>query len=261
MPNTKKRSNTRIFSILGKISIVLLYIWLSACSILSKDPNNTDLWDAKKFYEEAKEAIRIGDYESAINYLETMEARFPFGVYAQQAQLDIAYSYYKFDEPDSAIAAADRFIKLYPRHDNVDYAFYLKGLASYHKGMNVAQGYVSLDATKRDAQPFIDAFNFLSSLIDKYPDSKYIDDSLQRLVFIRNQLAQHELNIAEYYFGRKAYVASVNRGKYILEHFPRTQAVPKALALMAKAYDALGIEDLADDTRRVLSLNQPTQQP
>ncbi len=214
-------------------------------------------WSAQKLYTEAKASLTAGDYEQAIRYFGLLEARYPFGRYAQQAQLEIAYAYYKYDEPDAAIAAAERFIQLYPRHPNVAYAYYLKGLANYNRGRGLVERYVPQDPSERDPGTALQSFQDFSELIKRFPDSKYAKDATQRMLFLRNNLAQHEVHVANYYLRRRAYVAAANRAKYVIENYQRTPAVPEALVIMAKSYKLLGLDQLSDDALRVLRLNFP----
>jgi outer membrane protein assembly factor BamD len=219
--------------------------------------DETQNWPASRLYQASRSALDTADYETALKYLEALEARFPFGRYAQQAQLDIIYAYYKYDEADSALAAADRFIKLYPRHPKVAYAYYMKGLASFNKGMTSLDYLLNLDPTQRDPRAAQEAFQYFATLVAQFPDSEYAEDAARRLVYLHSNLAQHELNVADYYFRRGAYVAAANRAKYIIEKYQRTQAARDALALLVRSYRQLGLEDLAEDALRVLELNAP----
>ncbi len=238
------------------ILVLLATATAAGCGLLPKEDPTAD-WSAQKLYTEAKASLSSGDYEQAITYFEYLEARYPFGRYAQQAQLEIAYAYYKYDEPESAIAAAERFIQLYPRHPNVAYAYYLKGLANYNRGKGFVERYVPQDPSERDPGAALQAFQDFSELIKRFPDSKYAKDAGQRMVYLRNNLAQHEVHVADYYMRRRAYVAAANRGKHVIENYQRTPAVPDALVVMAKAYKQLGLNDLSDDALRVLRLNYP----
>ncbi len=237
-------------------AVLLLAVAVSGCGLLPANDPTAD-WSAQKLYTEAKAALNSGDYETAIQYYEYLEARYPFGRYAQQAQLEIAYAYYKYEEPDAAIAAADRFIQLYPRHPNVPYAYYLKGIANYNRGKGKVERYVPQDPSERDPGSALHAFQDFSELVKRFPDSKYAKDARQRMVFLRNNLAQYEVHVANYYFRRGAYVAAANRGKHVIENYQRTPAVPEALVVMAKAYKQLGLEDLSNDALRVLKANYP----
>lgn len=240
--------------------LALLLALSSGCAYLPTEEDPTKDWSASKLYTEAKSALNGGDYQQAIQYFEKLEARYPFGQYAQQAQLEIAYAYYQYEEPDSAISAANRFIKLHPRHPHVDYAYYLKGLANFDRGQSIVDRLLPRDPTKRDPGSARQAFFDLSELVNKFPNSIYAADSLQRMTFLRNNLAYYELHVAEYYFQRGAFVAVVNRAQYIITHFQGATAMPQALTIMAKAYDKLGMNDLAEATRLVYQQNYGTAQ-
>ena len=245
----------RLFIILSLLSLTL-----TACSSSPDDADETLQWTAEKLYQEAKDSMQIGDFETAIDYLEKIEARFPFGRYAQQAQLEAAYAYYKFNEPESAISAADRFIKLHPRHSSVDYAYYLKGLASFPAGNNFLEDVMKKDSSMLDPGTARRSFGYFSTLVKKFPKSKYANDSKKRMAFLRNNLAMHEINVANFYMKRGAYVAAVNRAKYILENYQQTPAVPLALDILKQAYNELNITELAADTDRIIKLNQKKDQ-
>ena len=237
----------------GLLSFLLL---LSACGLLPDQEDETKDWSASQFYSEASQALNNSDYEKAIKYYELLEARYPFGPYAMQAQLDIAYAYYKYDEPESAIAALDRFIKLHPRDPHVDYAYYLKGIVNFNRKFGFFDRFIPSDPSQRDPGSARQSFKDFGELVRRFPDSKYTADARQRMVFLRNNLAQYEVNVADYYIRRGAYVAAANRGIYVVENYQRTPAVKNALEVMIKAYDKLGMEPLAEDTRRVLALNE-----
>ncbi len=249
--------NHNMLTYIRKFTILsLLGLTLAACSSSPDDSDETLQWTAEKLYQEAKDSMQIGDYETAIDYLEKIEARFPFGRYAQQAQLESAYVYYKFNEPESAISAADRFIKLHPRHSSVDYAYYIKGLASFPVGNNFLENVMKKDSSMLDPGTARRSFGYFSTLVKKFPDSNYAKDSKKRMAFLRNNLAMHEINVAKFYLKRGAYVAAVNRAKYILENYQQTPAVPMALEILKQAYNELNISELAADTDRIIKLNQ-----
>jgi outer membrane protein assembly factor BamD len=238
------------------VLILGLSIWLSACSLFQSQ-DETEGWSAQRLQSEAKSALNNGNFEEAIRYYEALEARYPLGRVAQQAQLDIAYAYYKFDEPESAIAAADRFIKLYPTHAQVDYAHYLKGLANFNQNFGFINRYLPLDLTERDQAAAKASFKEFKALLDNYPDSKYADDARQRMVYLRDNLARYELHVADYYMRREAFLAAARRAQYVVKHYDGTAAVGDALVLMVKAYRAMRYEDLAADALKVLKLNYP----
>ena len=242
---------------LSSFLLLLFALITSGCSWLPEQIDETRDWSANRLYSEAKEKLDEKNYEKAIEYFEILEARYPFGRYAQQAELEIAYAYYKFDEPDLAIAAADRFIKIYPRHPNIDYAWYIKGLTNYNRGKNLVDKFLPQDPSERDTATMRAAYDDFDQLVKFYPNSIYAPDAAQRMVYLRNNMAEYEIHVADYYMRRKAFVAVANRGEYVIENFQRTPAVPDALIYMARAYDTLGLDDLADDAIRVLSLNYP----
>jgi len=244
----------RLYRILAALLVVTA---LAGCSLLPDQVDETKGWSASKFYSEAKSSLNDGDYKTAIKYFEGLEARYPFGAYAQQAQLEAAYAYYKYEEPDSAISTLDRFIKTYPRHPNVDYAYYLKGLVNFNRGKGFLDDHLPTDPTKRDPGSARQSFEDFSTLVSKFPKSKYTPDARQRMIYLRNILAEYEVHVARYYMTRKAYVAASNRAKYVLQNYQRTPAVPQALVVMIKAYRKLELYDLAKDAMRVLELNFP----
>lgn len=235
---------------------VLAFILLlsAGCSTTPEDP--LDSLSANELYTQAKKALESGDYETAINTFEKLEARYPFGKFAQQAQLEIAYAYYKFDEPESAIATLDRFIRSNPGNPNLDYARYLKGLVNYNRGANIVDRFAQRDPSDRDTRALRDAFTDFSELIKLHPNSRYAKDAKQRLIYVHNNLARYEIKVANYYMKRGAYVAAANRAKYVVENYQRTPAAQEALQVMVRAYTRLGMTDLANDAQRILELNQ-----
>lgn len=240
------------------ILLILVLSTLSGCSYFSKKEVKADAsWDAQRIYSEAKSALNLGDYDKAIKYYEQLEARFPFGAYAQQALLESAYASYKSDDPDTAIADLDRFMRVYPLNKNMDYAIYLHGLVNFTKNVGIIERYVPRDESQRDPGAARDALKDFTKLVNRYPQSKYSKDAAQRIVYLRNRLAQHEINVAKYYMRRGAYVAAANRAKYVVENYDRTPAIPDALVIMAKAYKVLELNDLSNDALRVLKLNYP----
>lgn len=239
------------------IQLLLVVVLSTGCGFFGEKEDKTRNWTAQRLYNEAKTQMGNGNFDTAIDYYEKLESRYPFGVYSQQAQLDVAYAYYKYDEPASAIAAADRFIKLHPLHPNVDYAYYLKGLVHYSQGKGIMDRFITRDRSRRDPGAARQAFDAFSELVRRFPDSKYVEDSAQRMVYLKNTLAQHEVHVANYYIRRGAYVAAANRARYVVENYQRTPAVPEALLVMAKAYKVMGLDDLATDAMRVLKHNYP----
>jgi len=236
--------------------ILVLALWLSGCAWLKGQEDPTTDWNASKLYSEASKELNSGNYQTAIDYYEKLEARYPFGRYAMQAQLDLAYAYYRAEEPESAIAAADRFIKLYPTSPHVDYAYYLKGIVNYNRSVDFLDRFIPTDPAQRDPGSALDAFQDFAELIRLFPDGRYAEDARQRMVYLRNNLAKNEVNVARYYMRRGAYLAAANRANYVIERFQRTSAVEPALEVLIDAYKRLGKDDLAADAERVLTLNR-----
>jgi outer membrane protein assembly factor BamD len=239
------------------ITVLALGLALAGCGAFGEKPDATRDWPVQRLYGEAKAALDAGDYETAIDYYEKLESRYPFGRYAQQAQIDIAYAYWKNEDNASAIAAAERFVKLHPRHPSVDYAYYLKGLVNFEQGRNFVDRIIPRDMSQRDPGAVRQAFDDFSELVRRFPESKYAEDSRQRMVYLKNLLAQHEVHVADYYMRRGAYVAAANRARFVVENYQRAPVIPDALVIMAKAYRLMDLDDLSADTLRVLRLNYP----
>ena len=234
---------------------LLLGALVVACGILPDAGDGTRGWSAEKLYAEAKDNLNSRNYEQAIKFYEKLEARFPYGRYAQQAQLEIAYAYYKDNEPAQAVTAADRFIKLHPNHPSVDYAYYLKGLANFNEDLGWTGFIGGQDMTERDPKAAREAFEAFKELVTRVPDSRYAPDSIARMNYLVNALASHEIHVARYYMKRKAYIAAANRVQYALMTYPRAPANEEGLVIMVAAYDALGLKDLRDDAERVMRRN------
>jgi outer membrane protein assembly factor BamD len=236
---------------------VILALLLCACGLLPEVKDETSGWSADKLYEEAKDEMAKAGYDNAIKYFEKLEARYPYGRYAQQAQIELAYVYYKNGDQASAIAACDRFIKLHPNHPNVDYIYYLKGLVNFNENLGLLGKISRQDLTERDPKAAGESFDAFKELVTRYPDSKYTPDGLARMKYLVNALASHEVHVARYYMKRGAYVAAANRAQYALLNYAQAPAVEEALFVMVKAYDALGMTELRDDADRVMHKNFP----
>lgn len=235
--------------------LLLLTIGLTGCS---KDDIEEDLESTElAYYTSAQSSLRAGNYEGAIRKLQLLESRFPFGRYAEQAQLELIYAYYKSAQPEAARAAADRFIRLHPNHPNVDYAYYLRGMISFEQDRSFLANFIPMDPSKRDPGAARQSFDDFSQLIRRFPASEYTPDAQQKMKYLRNLLAASEINVARYYIKRGAYVAAVNRGRYVFENFQGSVAVPDALAIMIEGYQLLDMEELASQTLLVLSTNYP----
>ena len=238
--------------------LILMLLLASGCSFLSKDENEeAKNWTVERLYAEAKKAMESGYYNKAVEYYEYLETRYPFGVIGRQSLLDLAYVYYKTEKYDEAISACDRYIRLYPQNPAIDYAYYLKGLVNFERGKGLADRFLSIDDSQRDPGAALQAFQVFKELGEKFPDSVYMDDVQQRMVYLRNMLAQYEINVAKYYMRRGAFVAAANRARYVVENYTRTASVPEALVIMAKSYKILEMGDLYDDAVRVLRMNYP----
>jgi outer membrane protein assembly factor BamD len=232
----------------------------AGCGLLPEQIDETKGWSASKLYFAGKEYLADGNFAQAVKMFENLEARYPYGAYAQQAQLEVAYAYYKDNEPASAVAAAERFIKLHPNHPHVDYAYYLRGLANFVEDQSLIARLGDQDMSDRDPKSAREAFDAFQQLATRFPESKYTPDALARMKYLVNALASSEVHVAVYYYKRGAYVAAANRGKYVLEHYRQSPALEEALAIMAKSYDKLGLNDLRDDALRVLKLNFPNSE-
>ncbi len=239
---------------------LIISISLSSCSTIKgwmpDKIDETKSWSASKLYAEAKYQLNDGDYKSAIDYYEKLEARFPHGRYAQQAQLEIAYAYYRFEEPESAIAATERFMKLHPKHPYVDYAYYLRGIISFPSRKSIFEFIWPQDESMRDPRAALESFQYFSQLTTRFPNSIYSTDAILRMQYLRNKIAKNQLHVAIFYMKQKAYLATANRAKEIVQHYPKTPAVKDALLLMIKAYEKLDLLDLANDAQQVYDLNQ-----
>jgi outer membrane protein assembly factor BamD len=236
-------------------TILLSLALLTGCS---KDEVEDDLEATElAYYTSAQDSLRAGNYVGAIQKLQLLESRFPFGRYAEQAQLEIVFAYYKSVQPEAARSAADRFIRLHPAHPNVDYAYYLKGMVSYEQDKNFLSSIIPMDPSTRDPGAARESFQDFSQLISRFPNSEYAPDAQKKMKYLRNLLATAEIHVASYYIKRSAYVAAANRGRYVFENFQGSVAVPDALAIMVEAYQLLEMNDLAEQALLVINSNYP----
>jgi outer membrane protein assembly factor BamD len=229
---------------------------LAACGG-DKTKEETETLALEPLYAEAKTSLDNGNYERAIRYYKRLTSRFPFGDYAEQAQLDLAFAQYKRAEYDDSISTINRFVKTYPAHPKIDYAFYLRGLNNFDRNRSYIDRILPSQAGNRDTESARRAFNDFGEMLRRYPKSRYAVDARQRMVFLRNDLAGSELTVARYYFRRAAYVGAANRAKYIVENYQQAEQIPDALAILAQSYAALGQPELAADAKRTLELNAP----
>lgn len=208
-------------------------------------------------YQVARQKLDKNDFESAVKQLESLQSRYPYGRYAQQAQLDLAYAYYRQDDPESAISAADTFIKQYPNNAHVDYAYYVKGLANFNPGIGALGLKFKQDPTERDPQAEHDSFDAFKDLVTRFPSSKYAPDARLRMQYLLDSLAKYEIHVARYYLRRGAEVAAVNRAREVLTEYPDSPSVKDALQVLVQGYGVLGLNKLRDDAQRVLNMNFP----
>lgn len=242
---------------MAAVALVALASLTAGCGLLPEVKDETLGWSANKLYSEAKDSMNDGAWDKAIKLFEKLEARYPYGRYAQQAQIEVAYAYFKSGEQASAIAACDRFIKLHPSHPNVDYMYYLKGLASFNDDLGV-MGHVSMqDETERDPKGMREAFDAFRQLAIRFPESKYTQDAVLRMKYLVNAMASNEVHVARYYMKRGAYLAAVNRAQSAVLNYPDAPAIEEALFIMVKGYDSMGMTDLRDDAERVMKKNFP----
>lgn len=241
----------RLFTAL--LTAALLVSALYGCS---SNKDKAEKGSEQSIYDRAVDALDRKNYTQAVEYLQLLEEHYPFGPYAEQSQLELIYAYFRTREYESVIAASDRFIRLHPQHRNVDYAYYMRGIASFHND-SALFSVLPTDVTKRDPGTARESFNYFAQLLSRYPDSIYALDAQKRMVYLRNMLARYEIHVANYYFKRGAYLAAANRGRYVVENFQSTPAVPDGLAVMAQAYHLMGLPDLSGNAIKVLASNYP----
>ena len=248
----KSARRVRAWPVLAAVTLALL---LSACN--KEDPEIEDGKSAQELYQEAKSHLDHTAYEQAVRAYKQLQTRYPFGRYAEQAQLEMAYAYYRAHKPELALSTTDRFIRTYPSHPNVDYAYYIRGLTNYDEKVGMLERLMPSRVRDRDQTAAIEAFNDFEELCRRFPDSRYCPDARQRMVFLRNNMAAYEIDVARYYLRRKAFVAAANRARYLLETYPESPQAGNALEIMHRAYTELNMPALADDAMRVLELNYP----
>ncbi len=236
--------------------IILTALLIAACGPVEEVDPTAD-WTVERFYTEARQELAKKNYLTAIEYYETLESRFPFGKYATQAQIDVAYAYYKFNEPDSAITALDRFIKLHPRHSSVDYAYYLKGVVNFQRGGTILDILVERDLSAFDKNLLLTSYNDFKVLLQRFPGSRYATDAKKRMIFLRDELARADFRTASFYAEREAWVAVANRTRFILHNYQGSSVMLQTLRLQLEAYQKLGMDELARDTQRIIDLNFP----
>jgi len=244
----------RISARIGLLVLLGLALALGGCR---KDRNELETVSAEELYQRGKERMDTGAWDTAIAAYKALQTRYPFGRYTEQSMLDLSYCYFKRGAREESLSTLERFIRTYPAHPSVDYAYYLKGLVNYEENLGFLERMMPARVRDRDQSAAMDAFNDFSELIRRFPDSRFVPDARQRMVFLRNNLAAYELIVAEYYLRREAYIAAANRARYALEVFPNTPQTPEALIVLHKAYTELDLPELADGSMAVLELNFP----
>jgi outer membrane protein assembly factor BamD len=245
---------------LSVVPVVLAASVLAGCSSLKTDEDKTATWSPNKIYAEARDEMSGGAYEKAIPLLEKLEGRAAGTPLAQQAQLDRAYAHYKAGDQAQALATLDRFIKLHPASPALDYALYLKGIVNFNDNLGLFSNITKQDLSERDQKAAKESFESFKELVSRFPESRYASDANARMTYIVNSLAQYEVHVARYYFSRGAYVAAINRAQSALADYRDVPALEEALFILMRSYDALGMAQLRDDTRRVLERNYPRSQ-
>lgn len=238
------------------LPVLSLFIFavLSACSSGPEKP--TDLTEAE-YYQEAKEALDKRNFLVALEKLKNLESRYPFGQYSEQAQLEMIYTHFNMSDMEMTLAEAERFVRLHPLHEQTDYAYYMRGLATFEMSFNLIERRFSDDYDKRDVTPLVDSFNYFSELLIRYPESRFVADAKARMAYLRERLATHELEVARYYMKRHAFIAAVNRATSVVEAYPRTAVVGDALAIMVEAYQELGLQQEEAAAFELLTYNYP----
>jgi len=230
---------------------IIICISLSGCSSAPKKESSE-----QELYDDAKKAIKLRNFAQATIALEELEASFPFGKFAEQAQLDLIYARYSGLDLDGAILACDRFIRLHPQSPSVDYAYYTRGIANYSLDVGISTQYFTMvDQSSRDPGHMRLAFKDFSELLNRFPRSTYASDAQQRMIQVRNHLAQYELHAARYYIKREAFIAAANRAAYVVKNFPKTPATEDALIMMVELYNELDLPSQKDDALAVLREN------
>ncbi len=238
-----------------QLFILLLSVTLFACAGHDTEDDETAGYSAKQLYEEAQSSLEAAEFQSAVKSLESLEARYPFDPYAKQAQLEIAYAYYKYDELDQATSAVERFARLHPRDPHMDYVYYLKGLINFNRGQGLLDVWFPRQPSRHDPAVLEQAFNNFATLVRRYPNSTYAGDAYQRMVYLRNQMAKKEILIAEFYIKRESWLSAAKRAKAVITRYPNTIWTKRALEIMLLSYQKLELTDLAADTQRVIDYN------
>ena len=241
-------------------AILFALLLLGGCAGSDGSKDDTDIWSESKLYSEATDKLNDADFAKCGKYFEKLEARFPFGPYSQQAQINAAYCYWKAQEQAQALVAIDRFIKLHQGSSSLDYAYYLKGLITFNDDLGWLGKFTGQDLSERDPKAAKEAFESFKIVVERFPDSKYAPDALDRMRYIVNSLAEADVIVARFYYQRGAYLAAANRAQLVIRDYDRAPAVEEALYILTKSYEKLGMVELSNDTARVFKLNFPDSQ-
>ena len=239
------------------MAALLLALAVSGCAWFGDKADPKKEWTAEQFYKAAKEELDNRNWDASAKLYEQLESKFPYGRFAQQAQIESAYAYYKLGETAQAVAATEKFVKLHPNHPNVDYALYLKALANFKEDLGPFARFIKQDLADRDPKAARESFEGFKELVTRFPESRYAADSRERMAYLIEALARHELNVAKYYLARGAYLAAANRAQDAITRFPNSPVHREALDIMIEAYDRMGMAELRDDARKVLAKNFP----
>jgi outer membrane protein assembly factor BamD len=243
--------------LLRLLALLALLVVVSGCGRFFDRDDPLETLAVEPMYDVAKQALRNNNTARAERYYKRLIARFPFGPYTEQSQLELAFVQFRASKGEEALSTLNRFIKTYPTHPHIDYAYYLRAVVNFDSGGALLDRLARIDSSQRDQSSLRQSFNDFAELIRRYPNSRYSVDARQRMVHVRNQLAKHEINVAKYYLRRGAWVAAAKRGQYIIEFFPQSTYQGDALAVMAESYRRLGQDTLSEDALRVLRANEP----
>ena len=241
----------------SSISFLVLCLAIFSLSGCNSMTDTVQEESEKQYYQSAQKELEAGRFLAAIERIDALKSRFPYGRYAEQAQLELIYAHYRNLDYTQTVLSAEQFIRLYPNHPQLDYAYYAKGIATFQMDKGLFERFTPIDISKRDMGAAKESFEDFNEIAHRFPNSEYINDARKKMLFLRNRLADYEINVANYYMRRQAYVAAANRGQYVVKHFQQTPAVAPALAIMVKAYRKLGLDGLAGDSLEILVLNYP----
>ncbi|MDQ3026275.1 MAG: outer membrane protein assembly factor BamD [Pseudomonadota bacterium] len=239
------------------LAALLLALGLAGCGLFADKIDPRKNWTAAEYYKAAKEEFDNRNWDASIKIYEALESKFPFGRFAQQSQMEVAYAHYKLGDTAQALSAIDKFLKLHPNHPNLDYALYLKALVNFKEDLGPFARIITQDLADRDPKAARESFEGFKELVTRYPDSRYASDARERMAYLVEALARHEIHVARYYLSRGAFLAAANRAQDAITRFPSSPIHREALDVMIEAYDRMGMNELRDDARKVLAKNFP----